>query len=131
MKGKILFIAGVAAGYVWGSRSGAKFYQGLRDEATRIWHSPAVQEGVQEAAHVLADRAPDPLADLSAAAHRFVDRVESMVSGIGEPRVSTDTSVPHRPDIVSDPALSDAQGHDWTDEGGAAPEGPATETKTP
>lgn len=30
------------------------------------------------------------------------------------------------PDLVSDPALSDAQGHDWTDEGGATPTGPAT-----
>ncbi|MGH3652214.1 hypothetical protein [Glutamicibacter sp.] len=30
------------------------------------------------------------------------------------------------PDIVSDPALSDQIGYDWTDEGGATPLGPAT-----
>lgn len=29
---------------------------------------------------------------------------------------------------VSDPALSDQDGHDWTDEGGATPHGPATDT---
>ncbi|GAA3269469.1 hypothetical protein [Paenarthrobacter aurescens] len=31
-------------------------------------------------------------------------------------------------DVVSDPALDDTTGSDWTDEGGAAPEGPATNT---
>lgn len=30
------------------------------------------------------------------------------------------------PDVVSDPAHADQVGTDWTDEGGAAPEGPAT-----
>ncbi|MGB3414570.1 MAG: hypothetical protein WBA28_07620 [Microbacteriaceae bacterium] len=29
-------------------------------------------------------------------------------------------------DSVSDPAHNDEQGHDWTDEGGAMNEGPAT-----
>ncbi|WP_267911228.1 hypothetical protein [Janibacter endophyticus] len=32
-----------------------------------------------------------------------------------------------RPDAVSDPAKDDEQGSDWSDEGGATPEGPATE----
>lgn len=30
------------------------------------------------------------------------------------------------PDHTSDPALDDTEGHDWSDEGGATPEGPAT-----
>jgi hypothetical protein len=34
----------------------------------------------------------------------------------------------HAGDRVSDPALSTAPGHDWTDEGGATPTGPATFT---
>ena len=29
-------------------------------------------------------------------------------------------------DVMSDPALGDHLGSDWSDEGGAAPEGPAT-----
>ena len=33
-------------------------------------------------------------------------------------------------DHVSDPALNDELGHDWTDEGGATPSGPATEPRT-
>ncbi len=30
------------------------------------------------------------------------------------------------PDVVSDPAKDDTGGQDWSDEGGAAPAGPAT-----
>lgn len=31
-------------------------------------------------------------------------------------------------DVLSDPARADLVGTDWTDEGGATPEGPATQT---
>jgi hypothetical protein len=30
------------------------------------------------------------------------------------------------PDVSSDPALTDQNGQDWSDEGGATPAGPAT-----
>lgn len=33
----------------------------------------------------------------------------------------------HRRDEVSDPGLDEETGSDWSDEGGALPEGPATE----
>lgn len=32
-----------------------------------------------------------------------------------------------RPDTQSDPAKDDEQGSEWSDEGGATPEGPATD----
>jgi hypothetical protein len=34
--------------------------------------------------------------------------------------------VPTAPDVHSDPALTDRDGQDWSDEGGATPAGPAT-----
>lgn len=43
------------------------------------------------------------------------------------PTNSTDISDKTLEDHISDPALSDEAGHDWTDEGGATPDGPATE----
>jgi hypothetical protein len=43
-----------------------------------------------------------------------------------------DNSTPHeentQPDVTSDPAENDREGHDWSDEGGATEEGPATST---
>lgn len=32
------------------------------------------------------------------------------------------------PDVVSDPAKDDTEGQDWSDEGGATPAGPATDS---
>ena len=43
------------------------------------------------------------------------------------PTNSTDTSDKTLEDHISDPALSNEAGHDWTDEGGATPDGPAIE----
>lgn len=44
-----------------------------------------------------------------------------------DPREEEDTAA--EPDIVSDPAHDDEAGSDWTDEGGASPQGPATWTE--
>lgn len=44
-------------------------------------------------------------------------------------RTNDATDLPeHDEDHVSDPALATDPGHDWTDEGGATPSGPATST---
>ena len=43
--------------------------------------------------------------------------------------VETVATGEHR-DVTSDPALADAEGTDWSDEGGATPSGPATDSDT-
>ncbi len=40
-------------------------------------------------------------------------------------------TAPHEHDSVSDPAHNDETGHDWSDEGGALPDGPATSGQHP
>lgn len=40
------------------------------------------------------------------------------------------TSQEAAPDVESDPARDDRIGSDWSDEGGAAPDGPATSTRS-
>lgn len=42
------------------------------------------------------------------------------------PDVSSPSGEDFAADVVSDRALSDKIGYDWTDEGGATPTGPAT-----
>ena len=44
------------------------------------------------------------------------------------PDVQSNPDVETAPDVESDPALDDRVGSDWSDEGGAAPSGPATST---
>lgn len=44
MKGKILFVAGAAAGYVLGARAGRKRYEQIAAAANRFWQTQPVQD---------------------------------------------------------------------------------------
>lgn len=58
MKGKILFVAGAAVGYVLGARAGRQSYERIKSRADRVWHDPNVQKGVNAAEDFVADKAP-------------------------------------------------------------------------
>ena len=51
MRGKLMFITGLAAGFVWGSRAGREKYEEIRANAKKVWEHPTVQEaaGVAQA----------------------------------------------------------------------------------
>jgi hypothetical protein len=51
MRGKLLFLTGLAAGFVLGSRAGREKYEEIRESAKKLWESPSVQEaaGVAQA----------------------------------------------------------------------------------
>jgi hypothetical protein len=44
VKGKILFVAGAAAGYVLGARAGRKRYEQIASAAGRFWRTQPVQD---------------------------------------------------------------------------------------
>ncbi|AZZ47876.1 hypothetical protein C5C31_03050 [Rathayibacter rathayi] len=44
MKGKILFVAGAAAGYVLGARAGRKRYEQIASAASKFWQTQPVQD---------------------------------------------------------------------------------------
>ena len=51
MRGKLMFITGLAAGFVLGSRAGREKYEEIRANAKKVWENPSVQEaaGVAQA----------------------------------------------------------------------------------
>jgi hypothetical protein len=51
MRGKLLFIGGLAAGFVLGARAGREKYEEIVDSAKKVWENPTVQEaaGVAQA----------------------------------------------------------------------------------
>ena len=51
MRGKLMFITGLAAGFVLGSRAGREKYEEIRTSAKKVWEHPSVQEaaGVAQA----------------------------------------------------------------------------------
>lgn len=59
MKGKLALVAGVAAGYVLGTRAGRERYDQLRDQARTMWRDPRVQQKVSDAEHAVQEKAPD------------------------------------------------------------------------
>jgi len=147
MKGKLLFATGLAAGYVLGSRSGRAAYDKLKARGTELWHSKPVQDKVAAAAETVKDKAPEVSEHLGEAARRAGTVISSAVhrdAGHGSTPAATQgtapqgtapqgtampgTHVPVARDVGSDPALTDQEGQDWSDEGGATPAGPATGT---
>jgi hypothetical protein len=44
MRGKLMFIGGLAAGFVLGSRAGREKYEEIRTNAKKVWEHPTVQE---------------------------------------------------------------------------------------
>jgi hypothetical protein len=134
MKGKLLFGIGVAAGYVLGSRSGRAAYDKLKARSEELWRSKPVQDKVAAAAETIKDKAPEVSEQLGEAARRAGTVISSAVhhdAGHGSttpatPGTAPGTPVPAARDVDSDPALTDQDGQDRSDEGGSTRAGPAT-----
>ena len=67
---KLTFIAGLAAGYVLGSRAGRQRYEQIRRTSGRVWNSGPVQKQVASAKEVARTRAAPVVADMVADAAR-------------------------------------------------------------
>jgi hypothetical protein len=62
MKGKVLFVAGLAVGYVLGTRDGRRRYEQIKAAAQNIWESEPVQWGASQAREAMGDVADKALA---------------------------------------------------------------------
>lgn len=80
MRGKLLFVAGLAVGYVLGTRAGRQRYEQIKLAARNVWESEPVQWVAGQAQDVAAD-----VADKAVAQAR---KVMSQVAG-GSPVTAT------------------------------------------
>ena len=71
MKGKFLFILGLAVGYVFGTRAGRKRYEQIKSAAQNIWESEPVQWSVKQAQDAVGDVAEEAIT----AAKRVIHQV--------------------------------------------------------
>lgn len=128
MKAKLLFGAGIAAGYVLGSRSGRAAYEKLKARAAALWESKPVQDKVAAATEAVKEKAPELPGHLTEAARRAGTVIGSAThrDRAGHDNTQMASAAAGAPDVESDPALNDRTGQDWSDEGGATPAGPAT-----
>ena len=67
---KLTFIAGLAAGYVLGSRAGRQRYEQIRKTSGKVWSSGPLQKQVASAKEVARTKAAPVVADMVADAAR-------------------------------------------------------------
>ncbi len=59
MRGKVLLVAGLAVGYVLGTRAGRERYDQMKAQVQRLWNDPRVQKQVKQAEQFAKDKAPE------------------------------------------------------------------------
>jgi oxygen-dependent protoporphyrinogen oxidase len=77
MKGKLVFVAGAALGYVLGTRAGRKRYEQIKSNAQKVWNSDPVQKGVEQVQTFVDDHVPDVPTVLADGAKKVFDGVAS------------------------------------------------------
>jgi len=75
MKGKLVFVAGAAAGYVLGARAGRKRYEQIKAGAERLWNTPAVQKSVDQVQGFVDDHSSEVQAAVTNGAKKVVGSV--------------------------------------------------------
>jgi hypothetical protein len=75
MRGKLLFLVGLAAGYVLGTRAGRGRYEQIKKATNRLWNDPRVQRQVKQAEDFAKDKAPDVADFLAEGAKKVVNQV--------------------------------------------------------
>ena len=94
MKGKVLFGAGIAAGYILGSRSGREAYEKLKARAAALWESQPVQDKVTAATEAVKEKAPEVSEQLGEAARRAGTVIGSAVRRDSSPAGTPDGGNP-------------------------------------
>lgn len=59
MKAKLTFLAGLAAGYVLGTRAGRKSYEKIKTAAKALWNTDAVQRNIATVQETAKEQAAD------------------------------------------------------------------------
>lgn len=113
MKGKILFAAGLAAGYVLGARAGRSRYEQIARGARAVWHSKPVQAGAAKAGALVNAKAPELVEFVAdtvrkAAAKRTAAakqaRAAKRAAGTDAPAPATADPAPTQPAATTAPA---------------------------
>ncbi len=77
MKGKILFVVGLAMGYVLGTRAGRERYEQIKAGAEKVWRDPRVQEQVHTVEEFVKEKAPGLAEKATTAAKKVADTVRN------------------------------------------------------
>lgn len=77
MRSKLMFLIGLAVGYVFGTRAGRERYEQLKAGAEKLWTNPSVQTQVTRAEDYLRERAPEVVQRVESTARKVSDQVKA------------------------------------------------------
>jgi len=77
MRGKIMFIFGLAVGYLLGTRAGRERYEQIKAGAEKVWQDPRVQRQVNTVEGFVRDKGPDLAGKATMAAKNVASTVRS------------------------------------------------------
>jgi hypothetical protein len=84
MRGKLLLVVGLAAGYVLGAKAGRGRYEDIKRATSKLWGDPRVQRQVKNvegrAKEFAKDKAPEVVDFLSDGAKKVVSQVNKSKS---------------------------------------------------
>lgn len=98
MKGKLIFVAGVATGYVFGSRAGRARYEQIKKNWLKVWNTDAVQDKVEFVEGFAKARA----SELPKALFDGMKKVSTAIGGEGTPGQKLDATIAKTKDAVDD-----------------------------
>lgn len=84
MKGKVLFVVGLATGYVLGTRAGRERYEQIASAARGVWNAAPVQKGVETAKEFALARVGDVSDTVFDSAKKIVKAAAKAASGNAE-----------------------------------------------
>lgn len=105
MRGKLLFVAGAAVGYVLGARAGRKRYEQIKAAAAKVWETP----GIQKQVNAVEDYAAAKFGELPGAVFEGTKKVVTSVvnrAQAAQKQSSTSTTPVQSPPRAPSPARS-------------------------
>lgn len=81
MRGKILLLTGLAAGYVLGAKAGRERYEQIKRTAVKVWNDPRVKTQVDRVEDFARDKAPEVAEFISDNAKKVVSQVSKVTPG--------------------------------------------------
>ncbi len=75
MRGKILFAAGLAVGYVLGTRAGRERYEEIKRAAESFWNDPRVKHRVDQVEDFVKEKVPEAAEFVSDGAKAVVGKM--------------------------------------------------------
>ncbi len=75
MSGKFLFVIGLGAGYVLGSKAGRQRYEQIASAADKVWNSSAVKKPRAQVTEYIETQAPKVAGKAAESATRAINKV--------------------------------------------------------